>query len=94
MADLVASSLVIIRSLSLFWEKKSRRGELALFTIPRSIHSTWNILVKYGYAREIPRANLFVFALAMGVVMTTYQHDTRLINPTYNSGLAKIFGTN
>jgi Tim17/Tim22/Tim23/Pmp24 family len=80
--------------LSLLWEKESRRGELALFTIPRAIDSAWKILKRYKMVRDVKHAETFIFAISAAFVMMFHQHRSDVIKPTYKGLLARFFGVN
>lgn len=80
--------------LSVLWEKKSRRSELALFTLPRAIDCAWKILVKRGLARNVPHAELAIFAAAMGTILAFYQRDAAIIKPHYLGAMKRYFGAN
>jgi len=81
-------------SLSLLWEKPSRRPELALFTLPRALDSLWKTLIKLRYVRSVPHAHTGIFAVAMGCIMMFYQHESGTIKPGYLSLLRRLFGHN
>jgi hypothetical protein len=43
----------VVRSLSVLWEKRSRRAELALFTLPRAIDTAWKMSVEKGFVSDV-----------------------------------------
>lgn len=79
---------------SLLWERASRRPELALFVVPRSLDSIWKLLKKRGYVRDIPYAPIGLFSLSMGAMMTFYQHEPEMIKATYRKAFQRYFGDN
>lgn len=65
-----------------------------MYCLPRALESGWNILVKSGYARNLPFGDVGLFMLAMGTLMTMYQNDKDTISPHYLSVMTRFFGNN
>lgn len=80
--------------LSIFFERKGRRAELALFSIPRAIACSWAVLERYGYVRSVPHAHVGIFALGMATIMTFHQHRPEVIKESYRRLLQRYFGVN
>lgn len=68
--------------------------ELGMYCLPRALESWWNILVKSGYARNLPFGDVALFMLATGTLMTMYQNDKDTISPHYLSVMTRFFGNN
>ncbi|KAH8827303.1 hypothetical protein DL96DRAFT_1498861 [Flagelloscypha sp. PMI_526] len=77
--------------LALFWEAKHRRGELAMYVLPKAMESAWRIGT--GKARGLAGlkktgdkgvGNILLMAVAMGMTMGIYQND-----PEHLSGLVR-----
>ncbi|CDS09533.1 hypothetical protein LRAMOSA10893 [Lichtheimia ramosa] len=77
-----------------FIEAPARQLELGMYCLPRALESGWNILVKSGYARNLPFGDVGLFMLAMGTLMTMYQNDKDTISPHYLSVMTRFFGNN
>ncbi|OMJ82084.1 hypothetical protein SteCoe_17301 [Stentor coeruleus] len=84
----------ILSSLTIFFEAKSRRGELTLYLIPRVIETVWNVMKKYGFPIRIKFFEVLIFGFAMGILMFFMHNDDKHIKPTYRSSLRHLFGTN
>jgi hypothetical protein len=69
--------------LSVLWEKKSRRSELALFTLSRNFDVLWNQLKVRGLVRALPGGVVWAFAFAMATIMGMYQHEPSAWKPHY-----------
>lgn len=53
-----------LAALSVLLEKKARRGELALYVLPRAGDSLWYILVNRHLLPDIKNAEVWVYYLA------------------------------
>jgi len=80
--------------LSLLWEKKSRRAELALFVVPRSADIAWNTLKAKRIVTPIHNGEVYLFSLAMAVIMMMYQHESTTFKPMYLKVMTRMFGMN
>lgn len=74
-------------------EVPGRRLELALYCFPRALESAWNIGVKYGWWPSVPGGEAVYFSLAMGAMMSLYQHDPASIQEGYRKVLYRFYGT-
>ncbi|KAH7887306.1 hypothetical protein F5I97DRAFT_1925753 [Phlebopus sp. FC_14] len=72
-------------ALSLFVEEKRRRGELAMYVLPKGLESAWLTARGKGWVfRTGDFGEMFLTALGMSMVMSIYQND-----PQYLSGLVR-----
>ncbi|KAI9316257.1 hypothetical protein BX666DRAFT_220498 [Dichotomocladium elegans] len=58
----------LIGGLQTIFEVRSRQLELGLYCLPRAMESWWKLLVKTGYARNIPNGDVAVFMVAMALL--------------------------
>ncbi|KAL0950380.1 hypothetical protein HGRIS_010342 [Hohenbuehelia grisea] len=75
----------ICSGLSLFVEAPRRRGELAMYVLPKGLESAW--IVARGKGLVFPTGNygeILLTAIGTGMVMSTYQND-----PQHLSGLVR-----
>jgi hypothetical protein len=81
---------------SVILEVPSRRIELAMYCLPRALESFWNILTsgKYKYLRNIPNGEVWLFSMAMGIIMTIYQNERHNMSKTYQGIFIRFFGEN
>ncbi|KAA8539742.1 hypothetical protein F0562_026434 [Nyssa sinensis] len=63
-----------ISALSVLLEKKGRRGELALYVLPRAGDSLWYILVNRHLLPNIKNAEIALFCACMGGIMFYLEH--------------------
>ena len=63
----------IVCSSSIFIEKKSRRSELALYTLPRAIDSLYLIMTEKKWLSGIKNGELYLFMTSMGLIMYFYE---------------------
>ena len=81
-------------SFSVLFEPAHRRTELALYMFPRFLESMFLFLEKRGYLKSVANGEVFVFAVALGIIMYCYQNEERNIKSTYLSMFKKYWGTN
>ncbi|CAM6019236.1 unnamed protein product [Sphagnum balticum] len=68
-------------ALSALIEKKSRRTELALYTLPRAADSLWYILVNRHLLPNIKHAEVALFCLCMGGIMYYHEYEPDTMAP-------------
>jgi hypothetical protein len=83
-----------ICTFAVLFEPSHRRTELALYLFPRFLEALWAFLEKRGYVKSIPNGEVFLFAIAMGVIMYCYQNEEKNIKSTYLSMFKRFWGTN
>ncbi|CAK8571973.1 unnamed protein product [Lathyrus sativus] len=79
-----------ISALSVLLEKKARRGELALYVLPRSVDSLWYILANRHLLPKIRNAEVFLFSLCMGGIMYYLEYEPETMAP-FLRGLIRRF---
>ncbi|PSS34390.1 Transmembrane protein like [Actinidia chinensis var. chinensis] len=79
-----------ISALSVLLEKKARRGELALYVLPRAGDSLWYILVNRHLLPDIKNAEVALFCLCMGGIMYYLEHEPDTMTP-FLRGLIRRF---
>ncbi|KAL2227285.1 uncharacterized protein LOC105160671 [Sesamum indicum] len=79
-----------ISALSVLLEKKARRGELALYVLPRAGDSLWYILVNRHLLPDIKNAEVALFCACMGGVMYYLEHEPDTMAP-FLRGLIRRF---
>ncbi|KAL2549978.1 Mitochondrial import inner membrane translocase subunit Tim17/Tim22/Tim23 family protein [Forsythia ovata] len=79
-----------IAALSVLLEKKARRGELALYVLPRAGESLWYILVNRNLLPDIKNAEVALFCACMGGIMYYLEHEPDTMAP-FLRGLIRRF---
>ncbi|MQL68582.1 hypothetical protein Taro_000815 [Colocasia esculenta] len=79
-----------IAGLSVLLEKKPRRGELALYVLPRAGDSLWYILVNRHLLPDIKNAEVPLFCLCMGGIMYYLEQEPDTMAP-FLRGLIRRF---
>ncbi|KAF9226931.1 hypothetical protein BS17DRAFT_776359 [Gyrodon lividus] len=75
----------LLGALSLFVEEKRRRGELAMYVLPKSLDSAWLTARGKGWVfRTGDFGEMLLTAIGMGMVMSIYQNE-----PQHLSGLVR-----
>jgi hypothetical protein len=75
----------VAAGLSLFVEAQRRRGELTMYVLPKVLESTWVMARGKGWVFRTGKwGETLLTAVAMGMVMSTYQND-----PQHLSGLVR-----
>lgn len=65
----------LVCSSSIMLEKKSRRSELALYTLPRALDSLYMILNERKWLGSVPNGELYLFMLSMAGIMYYYDFE-------------------
>ncbi|KAE9612122.1 putative transmembrane protein [Lupinus albus] len=79
-----------VAALSVLLEKKARRGELALYVLPRAVDSLWYISVNRHLLPDLRNAEVFLFSLCMGGIMYYLEHEPETMAP-FLRGLIRRF---
>ncbi|KAF5732268.1 Mitochondrial import inner membrane translocase [Tripterygium wilfordii] len=79
-----------ISALSVLLEKKPRRGELALYVLPRAGESLWYILVNRHLLPDIKNSEVALFCACMGGIMYYLEHEPDTMAPLLR-GLIRRF---
>ncbi|KAH9042865.1 hypothetical protein EDB84DRAFT_1266717 [Lactarius hengduanensis] len=84
-----------VMGLSLFMEAKHRRGELAMYVLPKALESAWIVLRGRGLVVHTGKyGNPLLTAFAMGMVMSTYQNDPQHLSGLVRRVLYQFIGPN
>jgi hypothetical protein len=71
-----------VASLWIFLEQKSRRPELAMFSLPKAVHSFYLILIDNGRILPVPHMDVAGGCISLSILMSLYQ-----LEPHHISGL-------
>ncbi|KAG5723700.1 hypothetical protein E4T56_gene9283, partial [Termitomyces sp. T112] len=81
--------------LSLFVEEKRRRGELAMYVLPKGLESVWVMLRGKGWVfRTGNWGGSALTALGMAMVMSAYQNDPQHLSGFVRRILYQFIGPN
>lgn len=83
LAGIVAGSMLMI-------EKKSRRGELALYLLPRAVDSFVATLAVKRIVPTVPHADLLLFALVTGGLMHVFENEPETLAGFLRSGIQRF----
>lgn len=75
-------------------EAPGRRLELALYCLPRAVECFWNAGVDKKIWKNIKYGEGIYFSIAMGCIMTLYQHDPESIQDGYRKIMVRYLGVN
>ncbi|KAL8279225.1 hypothetical protein RQP46_008262 [Phenoliferia psychrophenolica] len=78
--------------LSLSIEEKKRRGELAMYVLPRGLESLWSVLRRKSYVPFVPGGEILMTSAGLAMVMSTYAHEPRMLSGLVRSVLYQIIG--
>ncbi|CAG8495434.1 8895_t:CDS:10 [Funneliformis mosseae] len=74
-------------ALAIFIEHKNRRADLALYVLPKAAESWYKIMCQKNWIFELHRtADVWFFSVAMGIIMTAYQHEPESLSPMMQLG--------
>lgn len=79
-----------LSALSVLLEKKARRGELALYVLPRAGDSLWYILVNRHLLPDVKNAEVALFCVCMGGIMYYLEYEPDTMAP-FLRGLIRRF---
>ena len=80
----------IVAGSMLFIEKKSRRGELALYLLPRAADSLVATMAVKRLVPNVPHADLLLFALVSGGLMHYFENEPETLAGFLRSGIARF----
>ncbi|KAL9672980.1 hypothetical protein QQ045_029233 [Rhodiola kirilowii] len=80
-------------ALSVLLEKKARRGELALYVMPRAADSLWYILVNRHILPDVKNAEVPMFCLCMGGIMYYLEHEPDTMAPFLRSLIRRFLAS-
>jgi len=83
LAGAVAGSMLLI-------EKKSRRGELALYLLPRAVDSFVATLAVKRLVPTVPHADLILFAVCAGGLMHYFENEPATLAGFLRSGISRF----
>lgn len=81
----------LISSLSILIEKKSRRSELALYTMPRALDSLYMLLCDRKWLAGIPNGEVLIFCLSMGGLMYFFHNEQEAMSPVLQWVIKTLF---
>ncbi|KAI0298844.1 hypothetical protein BC826DRAFT_85166 [Russula brevipes] len=82
-------------ALPIFLEAKHRRGDLAMYVLPKALESAWITLRGRGLVLHVGKyGNPLLNAFAMGMVMSTYQNDPQHLSGLVRRVLYQFIGPN
>ncbi|TFY76234.1 hypothetical protein EWM64_g7778 [Hericium alpestre] len=85
----------LLSGLSLFVEAKRRRGELAMYVLPKGLESAWIMARGKGLVfRTGEFGEAMLTAIGMGMVMSTYQNDPQHLSGFIRRILYQFIGPN
>jgi len=85
----------LLAGLSVLIEAKHRRGELAMYVLPKGLESAWVTARGKGLVfRTGKHGNGLLTAIAMGMVMSTYQNDPQHLSGFVRRILYQFIGPN
>ncbi len=70
-----------VAGLAIFLEKKGRRSELALYTLPRALDSLYMLLCDRQWLAGLPHGELLLFCLAMAGLTHFHHHQPSTMSP-------------
>ncbi|CAL5343802.1 unnamed protein product [Camellia sinensis] len=82
-----------LAALSVLLEKKGRRGELALYVLPRAGDSLWYILVNRHLLPNIKNAEVALFCACMGGIMYYLEHEPDTMAPFLRSLIRRFLAS-
>lgn len=81
----------IISSFSILIEKKSRRSELALYTLPRALDSFYIQLCDRKWMAGIPYGEVILFCISTSGLMYFFHHEQEHMSPVLATALRILF---
>ncbi|KAF8602661.1 hypothetical protein BDV93DRAFT_557422 [Ceratobasidium sp. AG-I] len=84
----------LLSGLSLLVEDKRRRGELAMYVLPRGLESAWGVLRRRGWVPIVPGGENLLCAVGMSMVMATYQTSPHQLSGLVRRVLYQFVGPN
>ncbi|CAG8790923.1 1771_t:CDS:2, partial [Cetraspora pellucida] len=71
-----------IAGFAILIEHRNRRNDLTLYVVPKAMESLYKIMCQKNCIFELHRtADIWFFSAAMGVIMTCFQHEPKVLSP-------------
>ncbi|KAJ1309232.1 hypothetical protein OPQ81_004899 [Rhizoctonia solani] len=83
-----------LSGLSLLVEDKRRRGELAMYVLPRGLESAWGVMRRRGWVPIVPGGENLLCAVGMALVMATYQTSPQQLSGMVRRIMYQFIGPN
>ncbi|KDN49260.1 hypothetical protein RSAG8_01962, partial [Rhizoctonia solani AG-8 WAC10335] len=83
-----------LSGLSLLVEDKRRRGELAMYVLPRGLESAWSVMRRRGWVPIVPGGDNLLCAVGMALVMATYQTSPQQLSGMVRRIMYQFIGPN
>ena len=88
----VIGTLICTQSLAII--PPSRRAEISLFFLPKSIETVWRLLEKRGYVKSFEMGLVLLFAICNGILMYALHGEKGNLKPSYERVLKLLMGDN
>ncbi|KAI9248612.1 hypothetical protein BY458DRAFT_526365 [Sporodiniella umbellata] len=79
---------------SIFFEDKKRRGELALYVLPKAATSLYLIFYSHNWIFKLKYFEVIMSSAAMGMIMSFYQEESNVLSPFISKTMSQLFGKN
>ena len=78
---------------SVFFERKTRRLDLALYVVPMALQSFWRRLRQRGVVPfEVPFFDVILYAVSLGTIAQTMETDADCVRPSLRTLFGWLFG--
>ncbi|KAI9592829.1 hypothetical protein BDF19DRAFT_450255 [Syncephalis fuscata] len=91
-SKLLAYLFCWLNGLAIFIEHPTRRVELGLYVLPKAAESLFAVMVQRRLAVVIPHAEVGLFAVGMGIIMSFYQSEPEYLTPMMRRLMRPFFG--
>lgn len=73
-------------------EDEGRRGELALYVLPKGLNSLYQVLLQRGKMVVIPYFEVLLGSIGSGLLMSIYQGESEALTPWLKRLVENIVG--
>ncbi|PHZ12325.1 uncharacterized protein RHIMIDRAFT_203365 [Rhizopus microsporus ATCC 52813] len=80
--------------LSIFIEDKKRRSELALYVLPKAVHSLYQIAYSHHWIFKMKYFEVLMASTAMGIIMSFYQEEPDVLSSFVRKIMFQFFQKN
>jgi hypothetical protein len=82
-----------ITGLSILFEQKSKRSELAMYVLPKGIQSLYTLLVSNRIISSISHLDIIGSSMAMSIIMALYQKEPHQLSSLMYKVMKGVLGT-
>jgi hypothetical protein len=86
--------MAALANFGVLWDTSSRIVDYVIFSMPRTVEGSWDLLEKLHLVKSIPHGARIIFALSVAIAITLAKIDNKNIPKNYTRFLDLVYGKN